>query len=343
MRAAVFHGPRDLRIETVPDPGDPGDDDVVLAVRRVALCGTDASEWDHGPRLTRPPVILGHEFTGEIVAAGRAVSGFTVGQRVVSGAGVWCGSCEWCAAGRTNLCASYYTHGLTVDGGLADFVRVPARTLAAVPDSVSDDAAALAQPQAVALHALRRSGARAGETCVVIGVGGIGAFIVAAAASRGITSLIAVDVDAGRLATAASLGATRTIDATGIDLAAALLDATDGLGAHVIIEASGAAHSPAAALAAARRGGRILLVGLQAARRELDLFTPTVREIDIITTLAHVCREDLPESVAILANTNVAAATLERTIGLADLVPLGLEPLHNRTATGKIVVDPGRP
>jgi threonine dehydrogenase-like Zn-dependent dehydrogenase len=343
MRAAVFHAPRDLRIETVPDPAGPGEGEVVLAVGRVALCGTDAAEWDHGPRLTRPPVILGHEFMGRIVAAGPGVDPFEVGQRVVSGAAVWCGTCEWCVAGRTNLCASYYTHGLEVDGALADFVRVPAKTLVAVPDSVSDDAAALAQPQAVALHALRRSGAKAGQTCVVIGVGGIGAFIVAAAASRGITSLIAVDVDAGRLATAASLGASQTINSAGIDLVAALRAATDGLGAHVIIEASGTAQAPATALAAARKGGRVLLVGLQAAPRELDLFTPTVREIDIVTTLAHVCREDLPESVSILTGTGVAAATLERTIGLGDLVPLGLERLHNRTATGKIVVDPARP
>jgi (R,R)-butanediol dehydrogenase / meso-butanediol dehydrogenase / diacetyl reductase len=326
MRAAVLHAPRDLRIETVPDPTEPGDDDVVLAVRRVALCGTDAAEWDHGPRMT-----------------GGRVEVFAVGQRVVSGAGVWCGICEWCTAGRTNLCASYYTHGLTVDGGLADFVRVPAKTLVAVPDSVSDDAAALAQPLAVALHALRRSGARPGDACVVIGVGGIGAFIVAAAAARGISTLIAVDVDADRLATAASLGATQTIDASSIDLAAALRDVTGGLGAHVVIEASGAPLAPASALAATRKGGRVLLVGLQAAPRELDLFMPTVREIDIMTTLAHVCQQDMPESVAILATTNVAAATLERTIGLGDLVPLGLVPLRDRTATGKIVVDPGRP
>jgi threonine dehydrogenase-like Zn-dependent dehydrogenase len=287
-------------------------------------------------------VTLGHEFTGEITAIGSGVEGFRVGQRVVTGAGVWCGSCEWCQAGRTNLCASYYTHGLTVDGGLAPLVNVPSKTLVAVPDSVSDDAASLAQPQAVALHGLRRSGAKAGETCVVIGVGGIGAFIVAAAASRGITDLIAVDVDEGRLATATTLGATRTLDVRGIDLASALRGLTGGLGPHVTIEASGSAGAPAAALSAARKGGRVLLVGLQAAPRELDLYSPTVREVDIVTTLAHVCQEDMPESVAILASTNVAAVTLERVIALDDVVEGGLVPLHERRATGKIVVDPNR-
>lgn len=342
MRAARLHARRDLRIEEIPEPEPPVGDEVLIAVRRVGICGTDASEWDHGPQLTRMPVTLGHEFCGEIVAVGDQVGGFAPKQRVVSGAGVWCGSCEWCVAGRTNLCASYYTHGLTVDGGLAPLVKVPAKTLVAVPDSVSDDAAAMAQPQAVAIHAVRRSGARSALTCAVIGVGGIGAFIVAAAASRGVTDLIAVDVDDQRLATATKLGATRTVNATGKDTVALLRDMTDGLGPHVVIEASGAPTSPAASLAAARKGGRVLLVGLQAAPREIDLFGPTVREVDVVTTVAHICQEDLPESVAILASTDVAAVTLERVIALDEMEELGLQRLHERRTTGKVVVDPNR-
>src|SRR5690242_10792231 len=96
MKAAVFHGPRDVRIESVPDPGRPAAGEVVLEVLRAAICGTDASEWDHGPVLCTPGVVLGHEFVGRVVDAGSDVGDLEVGDRVVSGAGISCGTCRWC-------------------------------------------------------------------------------------------------------------------------------------------------------------------------------------------------------------------------------------------------------
>src|SRR5919201_3408867 len=100
MRAAVFRGPRDVRIETVPDLDGPAQGDVVLEVVRAAICGTDASEWDHGPILCRPGVVLGHEFVGRVAAVGSGVTALRVGDRVVSGAGISCGRCAWCLRGR---------------------------------------------------------------------------------------------------------------------------------------------------------------------------------------------------------------------------------------------------
>jgi threonine dehydrogenase-like Zn-dependent dehydrogenase len=285
-------------------------------------------------------VTLGHEFTGEVVEVGPGTEGWTAGQRVVSGAGMWCGRCEWCERGRTNLCAEYRTLGLQVDGGLAGYVRVPTKTLVAVPDGVSDDAAAIAQPLAVALHAVRRSGVGSNDTCIVLGVGGIGALVVAAAAARGASPLIAMDVDDERLATAAGLGATNVVNVRDGDLVEAGMAATGGRGADVVIEATGAAHAPAAALQIVKRGGRVLLVGLQASPRELDLLRATVNEVELATTLAHVCDVDLPQAVAILATSDVATRTIEKTIALADLVELGIRPLVEGTARGKILVDP---
>jgi (R,R)-butanediol dehydrogenase / meso-butanediol dehydrogenase / diacetyl reductase len=146
VKAAVFRAPGDVRIESVPEPGLPGPGELLIRVSKAALCGTDSAEWAHGPLLARPPVVLGHEFTGEVVAAGSDVSGFTAGTRVVSGAGISCGRCAWCAAGRTNLCASYQTLGLHLDGGLAEFVTSPAVICRTVPDALDDTGAAMAQP-----------------------------------------------------------------------------------------------------------------------------------------------------------------------------------------------------
>lgn len=338
MKAAVYHGPGDIRIESMVDPDGARGGDLVIEVARAAICGTDSSEWAHGPLLARPPVVLGHEFVGRVVDVGSQSTGFSVGDRVVSGAGISCGTCEWCRAGRTNLCAEYRTIGLHVDGGLAEYVRSPAFVCRPVPDGVSDDAASLAQPLAVALHAVRRSGLQAGQACAVIGVGGIGAFIVAAAVARGASPLIALDIDDARLETARALGAHAALNVRDRSLADTVLEHTGGEGAHVVIEASGTASGPAGALAAVRRGGRVLIVGLQAEPRELDLFSFTVREVDLVTSLAHVCDVDLPDALALLESSDVARKVTDRVIALDDLVDDGIRPLAEGSARGKIVV-----
>jgi (R,R)-butanediol dehydrogenase/meso-butanediol dehydrogenase/diacetyl reductase len=339
VRAAVFHAPGDVRVESVAEPGPPGPGEVLIKVSKAALCGTDSAEWAHGPLLARPPVVLGHEFTGHVVAAGSDVTGFPGGTRVVSGAGISCGRCEWCAEGRTNLCASYQTLGLHRDGGLAEYVLSPAAICRPVPDELDDTGAAMAQPLAVALHAARRGGVGPGRSCVVIGAGGIGSFVIAAAASLGASPLIAVDIDDGRLATATVLGADITVHSGREDAAGAVAAATAGNGANVVIEASGAAASPAAALSMARRGGDVVIVGLQAAPVPVDLFSVSVREVTVHGTLAHVCGQDLAEAVAVLAGTRLAKTVLGDVIALGDLVEGGLRPLAERKARGKIVVD----
>jgi threonine dehydrogenase-like Zn-dependent dehydrogenase len=301
VRAAVFRAPGDVRIEPVPEPPPPGPGELLIKVSKAALCGTDSAEWDHGPLLARPPVILGHEFT--------------------------------------NLCASYQTLGLHRDGGLAEYVLSPASICRAVPDELDDVGAAMAQPLAVALHAARRGRVGAGRSCVVIGAGGIGAFIVAAAAALGADPLVAVDIADGRLATAGELGATYLVNAERGDPVQAVLAAVGPDGAHVVIEASGAPASPAAALEMVRRGGDVVIVGLQAQPFVINLFDVATREVDLHGTLAHVCGEDLSAAVAVLAETRLAATVLGDVIPLGDLVDGGLRPLAERKAHGKIVVD----
>ncbi len=341
MKAAVFHGRRDVRIEDVPEPADPASDEVVLEVLRAAICGTDASEWDHGPILCRPGVVLGHEFVGRVAAVGADVEVVRVGDRVVSGAGIACGRCAWCRAGRTNLCADYRTLGFQVDGGLAEYVTSPASICREVPDRVDDDAAAMTQPLAVALHALSRVGLQRHESVAVVGVGGIGSFIVAGAVHRAVDGrVVAVDIDSQRLATAAALGANEVVDASGRDLGELLLELTDGLGFDVVIEATGTAHAPAAAIRGARRGARVLLVGLHGAPCELELTPMILREVDVLTTVAHICDTDIPAALALLAESSVASVTAGPRIPLDELVAEGLRPLADRRATRKILVAP---
>ena len=341
MRAAVFYGAGDVRIETVGDPNGPSPDEVVLEVTRAAICGTDAAEWDHGPVLCRSGVILGHEFVGRVVALGKNVTDFRLGERVVSGAGISCGRCRWCLAHRPNLCAEYRTLGLQVNGGLAKYVTSPASICRAVPEACDEDAAAMAQPLAVALHALSRVGQGPGDDVAVIGVGGVGSFIVAGASRRTREGrVVAIDIDEERLNTASALGAHQTANATGRDLAELLLELSNGVGFDVVIEASGAINAPAAAVAGARRGGRVLLVGLHDAPRVMDLTPMIVREVDIVTTVAHVCDSDIPTALNLLAESNIAAVAAGPRITLDALVEDGLRPLAEHRASGKILVTP---
>jgi (R,R)-butanediol dehydrogenase/meso-butanediol dehydrogenase/diacetyl reductase len=350
MKAATYHGPGDVRVGERAAPGDPDRGELVLDVLRVALCGSDAAEYDHGPVLVPlqaphagsghgGPVVLGHEFVGRVAAVGDGVERFSLGDRVVSGAGVSCGECARCREGRTNLCARYYTLGFHADGALAEQVRAPAATCVRVPDGCSDDAAVLAQPTAVALHALNRGSLMPEETLVVHGAGGIGAFAVAGAAARGVRRIIAIDVDEERLATAAALGAHDVLDAREDGLREAVLDLTGG-GADVVLETSGVAHAPALCISLARPGGRVVIVGLQRAPVPLNLLDLALREVDLRPALAHVCATDIPEALEVLASGTVAAAVIDRTIPLDALVADGLSPLAGRAVHGKVLVDP---
>ena len=349
MRAAVYHGRRDVRIEEVDSPGPPRPHELLLDVAAGGICGTDASEWAHGPFFTpidaphpvtghMGPMVIGHEFVGRVASLGSDVDGFGVGDLVASGAGVWCGTCRWCREGRTNLCERYYTHGLNAPGGLAEQVVVPASTCRTVPPGLDPVAAALAQPVAVAVHAVRRSGAAPGDRVAVIGAGAIGSLIAAAARFFGVEDLIAVDVDEERLRTARRMGAAESLDASVGDPVEKIRELTGGAGADLVIEASGAAATPQQAIDAARRGGAVLIVGLQAAPRRLDLHSLAVREVDVRSTNAHVCETDLPDALRILAATPLADTVIGQVIELGDLVPLGLEPMARGTARGKTLV-----
>lgn len=351
MRAAVYHGAGDIRIENVARPADPGPGDLLVRVVRAAICGTDAGEYTAGPKLVplhapHPhsghggPVVLGHEFTGEVVAVGVGVTDFRPGDRVVSGAGVSCGECGRCREGRTNLCERYFTIGLHVDGGLAEYVTTPARICASVPERCSADAAALSQPLAIALHALRRGRVAAEDRLAVIGAGGVGAMVVAAAHAMAITTVVAIDLDRGRLEAALALGATHAVQAGAVDEREQLAAITDGAGLDVAVEASGAAASPGVALSLLRPGGRLVIVGLQARPVELDLFGLAMSETEVIGALAHVCAEDLPEALELLTNSDLAASSIDRVIPLEDLVAEGVAPLAEGRVSGKVIVDP---
>jgi (R,R)-butanediol dehydrogenase/meso-butanediol dehydrogenase/diacetyl reductase len=349
MQAGVLFAPGDLRVEERPEP-QCGPDDLLITVTYNGLCGTDATEYAKGPMmvpLTNPhpgsghvgPTILGHEFIGTVRDAGQHAVG-RIGERVACGAGVSCGTCSWCRAGRTNLCARYYTLGLSIHGGLAEFAAAPSGICVRIPDDCSDQDAALAQPLAVGLHAVRRANLGPQDTVLLIGVGAIGSFICAGLAGHE-GPIIALDIDESRLETARALGATEThltsADATATELRDLVPD-----GADTVFETSGVVGAAERAFALAARGGKVVLVGLNKTPQPLNLADIVLREIDVHTTVAHVCSTDIPEALDLLTKTKLSQTLLDRIVPLTDVVSAGLQPLVSGHATGKILVDPRR-
>ena len=349
MLAAVYHGRRDVRIENVPEPSALRPLDVRLKVTRASLCGTDAHEFVHGPAAVplhsrHPasghvgPTIIGHEFVGEIEEVGAGVELLVPGQRVVPGAGMWCGECRWCQAGRPNLCDRYFTFGLNANGGMTERVDIPSLMCKPVPDDCSDDAAAMAQPLAVALHAVKRARPASGDVVVLIGVGGIGFFVLAGLVARG-AHIVVLDVDRDRLAGARAFGAAHAFDARDPDLLGRLDDALGGAPVDTVVEASGAAESPALAQRLVTRGGLLLMIGFQEMPREVDLADLTIREVEIRTTNGHICDEDLPEAIEMLATNDLSAGAVDRIVPLEAVVEEGLVPFAAGTLHGKVLAE----
>jgi (R,R)-butanediol dehydrogenase/meso-butanediol dehydrogenase/diacetyl reductase len=349
MKAAVYGGAEEVSIQDVPDPPAPRPGELTIEVTFAGICGTDASEFAHGPTMIpidvahpgsghRGPIVLGHEFIGKVAKVGSGVEEFAVGDRIASGAGVACGDCDRCLEGRTNLCASYYTLGLHEDGGLARLVNAPASCCVAIPDDLSDEDAVLAQPLAIAVHALDRGGVTAGDSVAFLGLGAVGSLALAAASARGVSRILAADIDAVKLEAARRLGADETLLATDPDFERRAQELVGGSGPDVVFELSGIPSNFGRAVRMVRPGGRVVLVGIAKESVGFDPLEAILKEVDFSSSLAHVCASDIPAALEILKDPKIRAEVVDRVVALEDLVDQGLRPLAEGKVGGKVLI-----
>ena len=268
-----------------------GEADVLLDVGAVSVCGSDV----HQARNTQSwpvnvPVVLGHEFTGTVAQVGRGVRGFREGDRVVSETAAHiCGECVLCRSGRYNLCPSRRGFGSGIDGAMARFVRVPARCLHRIPDSLPFEIACLAEPHAVAYNAMCvNTTIRPGDLVVVLGPGPIGLLCARMAALSGADPLIVAGLagDAPRLETARRLGATRTVDVLGENLDE-IVRSVSPLGADVVCDASGASRTLQMALQIARPDGHVVKVGWSPDAMAIDVNPLVQRNLRVQGSFSH--------------------------------------------------------
>ena len=283
MKAAVLHGAADLRYETVPDPV-PRADEVIVKVHACSICGSDLHGF-HGkhPRLVFPR-ILGHEFAGEVVAAGAGVTGVPLGRRVCCDIDIFCGKCGPCSEGRTNICDKLRTMGFDRDGAYAEYVAVPSANLYPLPQDVSYDQASAVQVLGISYHAVaHRVKPRIGERIAVIGAGpvGLGAALIAKSMGAEVTIF---ELLGYRIALARKLGVEHALDPSALDVRAEALALTGGRGFDKVVECVGGFQDKTVQMAAdlVKRGGRITVVGTFPENRvTIPIAYLKDREIDI--------------------------------------------------------------
>ncbi|PZR98157.1 MAG: alcohol dehydrogenase [Chloroflexi bacterium] len=339
MKAVVKTSPGAGNIELldIAEPSvSPGH--VKIAVRAAGICGTDLHIY-HDEYPTRPPVVLGHEVSGQVAEIGAGVEAVRPGDRVTTETYFsTCDSCRYCREGRVNLCASRRSIGSAVDGGFTAYVVVPERNVHRLPDTISFEAGALTEPLACVVHgALERARVSPGDLAVVTGPGTIGLLTlqVIKAAGAGVV-VLGTDADAHRLDLALELGADHVYNVQRDWVTAAIHDLTDGAGADIAYECSGAGLAAASLLQLVRRGGQYVQIGLFGKPVAWDLDQMCLKEVTVTGSNASVPSawdralrlmasgavqtEPLVSNIMPLTEWHTAFDAFEKRIGLKTLL-----------------------
>jgi (R,R)-butanediol dehydrogenase/meso-butanediol dehydrogenase/diacetyl reductase len=346
VRAAVYHGRQDLRLEDVPEPAA-GPDDVKLRVLFAGICGSDLHEYYAGPVFTRVdephpltgvtnPVVFGHELCGEVVEVGEGVDRVAVGDLVAVEPLETCGRCVYCRSGAYNLCPFRAVHGYTRRGGaLSEFTVVKSAMAHRLPKGLTPEQGALVEPMTVGLHAAKRTLAEPGQTVAVHGAGPIGIGVLLALRARGVETIVS-DPSPERRAAVAALGVGHVLDPREGEIAEAVLELTGGLGAAASVDAAGVPAALAAALESTAVDGTVVIVAVPL--QPLELPVPLFRRREVRLTMSAGPCGDFPEAIEAMARGAYPLDGWVTRIAFDDVVREGIEPLH-RQEKMKVLVD----
>jgi L-iditol 2-dehydrogenase len=284
VKTAVGEGA--FGLQYIPEPV-PASDEVLLKIGAAGICGSDLHILA-GEYPCNPPVVLGHEFNGTIISLGKNVSGWAVGDRVVSMPyAVVCGACQYCQAGEYGLCTSRLSYGSGVNGGFAEYLAVKASRIFRLPDSLGTTAAALIEPLACSVKAVYDvAGLQPGETAIVIGPGPVGLLTLQAACAAGArVTLVGLNCDAERLSLGKDLGAEEIVFSDEPD-SAAYKRMTGNGGGDAVFECSGASAALRMAFDCCKKKGRVIQVGLFGRAVEINPDPMVMKDLTVKGTFA---------------------------------------------------------
>jgi (R,R)-butanediol dehydrogenase/meso-butanediol dehydrogenase/diacetyl reductase len=333
MKAARLYAAGDLRVEEVSAPGHPQPGWVRLKVVAAGICGSDLHNFRTGQWISRSPSTAGHEFAGVVVSVGEGVTEFSPGDHVVADSRFWCGACANCRAGRKNVCETLGFVGEVCDGGFAQEAILPARLLVRHDAALDPRVAAMAEPLAVALHAIRRLNIRKGEPALIAGCGPIGGFAALLLSRLHDGPVLVADRNDRRAALVAEVTKARP---TGLDkaLVAAVLD---GRPLRHALDATGSVPAIMALVDLLAGGGTLGLVGIAHGRLDLDPNLLVEREISLVG--CHVYVDELAEAVGLLPDLQPQLLRLvDEEIGVDDIPAAYRRLLAGRSAGLKTIV-----
>lgn len=319
MKSARWYGPLDIRLEEVPIP-TPRSDEALVRVHWTGLCGSDVEEYLAGPVVVTPPVTLGHEIVGSVAVAARNGSGPPVGTPVVVDVVTGCGECFSCRRHEEGRCLTLVVTGQHVDGGLAEYVVGRASRLVVVPPGLELRHAALAEPAAVAIRAVRRVGSLLGQTALVIGGGTIGLLVAQVLRNSGAPIVVVVEPSERRRMVAASLGFVTVWAASETERASARSGLVPERGVDVVVECSGASGAAREAVRAVRRGGTVILLSVTPEDQAIDAADLVIGEKSVHGSAAHMWDDDVAVAVTQLAAGQLQVEPLvSLTVALNDV------------------------
>lgn len=347
MKAAVWYAAQDIRVEEVKEP-TVGPGTVKIRVEWCGICGSDMHEYLAGP-ITIPvdqphpisgvkaPVIIGHEFSGQVVEVGEGVECIKVGDRVCVEPIINCGKCDACRRGMYNLCEKIGLHGMSGDGGgFSEMTVVKEHMVHKLANNVSYEQGALVEPVAVALHAVRQSKLKSGDTCVVFGLGPIGLAVIQCLKASGAAKIIAVDIAPERRDKALSLGATRAVDPVKENVTEIVRELT-GKGADVCFEVAGVEPTLASAVDCVKQNGQVMIVSLWEKNPSIAMNSLVFKEIDIKGTICY--RDIFPAVIDMMADGRLQSEKLITSkIKVDDIVEKGFEAILKNKNEIKILV-----
>jgi (R,R)-butanediol dehydrogenase/meso-butanediol dehydrogenase/diacetyl reductase len=320
MKAARLYGPGDLRVEDVATPGALDAGWVKLRVDAAGICGSDLHNFRTGQWISRSPSTAGHELTGTVTAIGAGVDSVAIGDRVVADSRFWCGDCAQCHAGRRHLCASLGFVGEICDGGFAEQAVLPARLLHIIDAALDERVAAMAEPLAVALHAVRRLAKTAGSV-LVVGCGPIGGLAALLLSKTFAGTVLVADRNQNRCARVARVTGATIVDLNRDAIAAATANAP----LLAAIEATGSVTALNQLLGVLDPGGTVAMVGIFHGRLDIDPNTLVEREIGLLG--CHAFADELPEAVRMLGElSEPLLALIDQEISL-DTIPAAYQRL----------------
>ncbi len=343
MKALLLSEYNLLEIVDVPMPR-PGPEEVLVRVRACGICGSDVHGYDGSSGRRIPPLVMGHEAAGIVAAAGRNNPGARDGERVVFDSTVYCGECDYCRRGETNLCDRREVLGVSTPeyrraGAFAEFVVVPNRIVHRLPESVGFSEAAMIEPLSVAVHAVALSGLPEKGTALVVGAGMIGLLVLQALRVAGCSRIFVADIDDSRLQLAAQLGATATINAKTADAVAEIRRLTSGGGVDVALEAVGSSATIQMAIESVRKGGTVTLIGNIAPTAEIPLQIVVSRQIRLQGSAASA--GEYPRCIELLSQGAIDLKPLISVIAPLEEGPQWFERLHAREANlMKVILTP---